>query len=482
MKKVLVLNPPSPDESYINRDLMGGMGVKSDFGKDIASRLLSRIKSNLIKIPVIQLVYGATLLKMHGFDVKVMDSVNENKTLNDIMPEIKAFNPDYVLMAISSACFMYERDVVAAAIKKECNNPKIIVVGDMITEMPEQLVPNFDIGIMGEVENNIIDICNGKNPREIVSVIYKDEKDVKHTAFGKRLEKERLEELPMPDWSLWPYQKYRYMPMITAKPVATILASRGCPYGCGYCPYTKNQGAEWRARSGDSIYAEVENDVKKYGFKGFFFRDPLFSLDFKRVERLCELIVQNKLKIKFVFETRPELLTRPLIDKLHQAGCRAINFGVEDIHPEILQKINRRPVRLEKIEEIVSYCEEVGIRTSCFFILGLPGSTRETIAETIAWSLKLFPSQIEYKVATPFPGTELYYMAKNNGWLVSESFDHLGGYSAAMQISPELSPDYLEGVSSKAFKTFYFRPRYIMRDLMRGRLFINAYYSLAALI
>ncbi len=482
MRKVLVLNPPSPDKSYINRDLMGGMGVKSDFGKDIASRLLSRIKSNLIKIPVIQLVYGATLLKMHGFDIKVMDAVNEGKTLNEIMPEIKSFNPEYVLMAISSSCFMYERNVVAASIKKECRNTKIIVVGDMITEMPEQLLPGFDIGIMGEVEKNIIDICSGKNPGEIASIVYKSDKGIEHTEFGKRIEKEKLEELPLPDWSLWPYNNYRYMPMITAKPVATILASRGCPYGCGYCPYTKNQGAEWRARSAENIYNEVENDVKTYGFKGIFFRDPLFSLDFKRVERLCDLIIENKLDVKFVFETRPELLTKPLIDKLYEAGCRAINFGVEDIHPEILQQINRRPVRLEKIMEIIHYCEDIGIRTSCFFILGLPGSTRQTINETIEWSRKLFPSQIEYKVATPFPGTELYYTAKKNGWLINESFDSLGGYSAAMQVSPELSPSYLEETSSKAFRRFYFNPRYITRDLLRGRLFINAFFSMAALI
>ena len=74
--KVIVLNPPSPDTSYINRDQMGGMGQKINFGKDIKAKLLSRLKSNFIHLPVVQLVYAATMLAENGFEVKVIDSFN----------------------------------------------------------------------------------------------------------------------------------------------------------------------------------------------------------------------------------------------------------------------------------------------------------------------------------------------------------------------------------------------------------------------
>ena len=477
MNKILVLNPPAPDHSYINRDLMGGMGVHIKLGGDLVSRFLSRIKSNYIRIPVVQLVSGATLLEKEGFDLCIIDAANENKNLEYIIKEIKRFQPTFVIMAISSSGIIFERDVVAAAIKKTSPSIKIIVVGDMITEMPELIVPFFDIAIMGEIETNIIDLCKGENPELIPGLILHKEGKAFKTGTIPRIEKEKLEQLPFPSWHLFPYKKYRYYPMVTKTPVATIQASRGCPYGCGYCPYTKNQGKAWRARSAQNIFEEIIHDIN-YGFKAFFFRDPLFTLNRIRTEQLCDLIIQKKIKVQFVFETRPELLTHNLIDKLQQAGCTAINFGIEDINPDILKAIFRKPVDTDLILDIIHYCEKKGIRTSCFFIFGLPGSTKKTIEESILFSKKIFASQIEYKIATPYPGTELYHMAKEKNWLISESFDTLTGYTSSMQVSQEITPEYLEKKSSEAFRNYYFSPKYLFRELMTGRFFKSIYFAI----
>ena len=213
---------------------------------------------------------------------------------------------------------------------------------------------------------------------------------------------------------------------------------------------------------------KIENKKKKYGCKGIVFRDPLFTLSLKRIEEMCDIIKKRKLGIVFSFETRPELLNHDILDKLYKAGCRAINFGVEDIHPEILRMISRKPVDQEKIIDTVHYAEKIGMRTTCFFIIGLPGSTKESIQETIQFSLKLNPSHADYKIATPYPGTSLYTMAKMNKWIIKEGYDNLGGYSATMQISDELSPEYLEQVCNDAFTKFYMRPTYFIREVKKG--------------
>ncbi len=479
-KKVLVLNPPSPDKGYINRDLMGGMGVYVKFGGDFLSKFLSIMKSKFIRIPVVQLVYGATLLEKEGFEVSVIDAGNEGLNLKEVIQRSIELKPDFVLMAVSSSGIIFERDIVAKSLKKELPELKIIVVGDMITEVPSLMLPYFDVSIMGEVENSIINICSGKNLDIIQGLLLNKHGVVINTGESKKIQQEELENLPLPSWNLFPYKTYRYYPLIRKTPVASIQASRGCPYGCGYCPYTKNQGRPWRARSAENIFEEVMHDVK-IGFKGFFFRDPLFTMNLKRVEDLCNLIINNSLNIEFTFETRPELLTRDLINKLSEAGCSSINFGVEDINPEILKMISRKPVEPEKIREVIHYCELKGIRTSCFFILGLPGSTKETIEESIVFSKTLFASQVEYKVATPYPGTDLYHMAKEKGWLINESFDTLTGYTSSMQISTELSPEYLEERANKAFNDYYFSPKYLMRELKRGRIFKHIYFGLKCL-
>lgn len=477
-QKVTILNPTTPDASYINRDLMGGMGVYVKFGKNFIAKTLSKVKASYIRIPVVQLVYAASILEKNNFQLQVIDAPNEGIVTQEVMKRISAFHPAVVIMAVSSSCILFERDIIAAEIKKQLPQTKIFVVGDMITEMPELLLPHFDVGIIGELENCIVDLCQGKDPQTIPGLLVNKKNKIIKTINKERLSGKQQDELPFPAWHLFPHKKYRYFPMISMEPVATIQASRGCPYGCGYCPYTKNQGRPWRARSAESIFEEMVYDNEKYGFKGFFFRDPLFTTDMNRVKKLCEFIIEKKMNIQFAFETRPELLTTESIDLLKKAGCSAINFGIEDINSEILKKISRKPVDPQKILEIITYCEKIGIRASCFFILGLPGSSKATTEENIAFSKKLFASQVEYKVATPYPGTDLYHMAKKNNWLLSESFDMLTGYSSSMQVTPELPPAYLEARADKAFKEYYFNPRYIFREILRGRVFKNISFAL----
>ncbi len=467
--KILILNPPSPDANHINRDLMGGMGVKNSLSSNILSTIVTKMKNTYVHIPVLQLVYAATILKKGGFELLVIDAATEDLKLADIMPKITAFKPNYVVMACSASCFIFERDIVAKKIRDNCPNVKIIVEGEMINEKPNLLLPNFDIAILGEVETSIINICNGEDLKNIPNIAFKQNNEVIKSAQAGRLEKEQLEELPFPDWSLFPYKKYRYFPMVSKTPLVTIQASRGCPYGCGYCPYPANQGLKWRARDAKNIFEEMKYDYQKFGVKGFFFRDPLFSLNQKRVEDLCHLLIESKIGLGFAFETRPELLKKETIELLAKAGCECVNLGVEDIHPEILKLINRKPLDTGKILETVRLLHKNGIRTSCFFIIGLPGSTKQTIKETIDFSIKLLPSQVEYKIATPFPGTQLYDMAKENKWLKSETLDLLGGYSAAMQISDELTQEYLEKEVNSAFNRFYFSPRFLLREVLHGR-------------
>lgn len=473
MKKILILNPPSPDNSYINRDQMGGMGQKIDFGTSLTSRLLSRLKSNMIHLPVVQLVYAATILS-RNFDVKVIDALNEDKSLKGVMPEIQKFKPDFVITSVSSSCLLYERDVVARKIKDSVPGCVIITVGDTLSNMPDQLKQPFDIAVEDELEPVIARICSGENLKNIPGIIYlKGKKLIKNKKKERSMAKE-LDSLPFPRWDIFPYKRYRYYPLLMVKPVATLLSSRGCPYGCGYCPYTSNQGRIWRARSAENIVSEIEQDIRLYGFNGIAIRDPLFTLDNRRIEEMCALITKRKIKLNYAFETRPELLTESLLDKLYESGCRAINVGIEDIHPHILKGIRRPPVDIKKVMRIVSHAEKIGIRTTCFFILGLPGSTLETIKETIKFALKLNPSHAEFKIATPYPGTYLYELAKKNKWLVREEFDKLGGYSSTMKISDELSPSILERLSSDAFRKFYYRPKYILREILRGNILKKA--------
>ena len=471
--KVLVLNPPSPDDSYINRDQMGGMGQKISFGKDAKTRLLSRLKGKFIHQPVVQLVYIATILE-NLYPTLVIDALNDEINLEETLSKIEKFKPSHVFMACSSSGIQYEKNTVAKGIKDLFPNVKIISVGDTIPNLIEMMGNPLDIAIIGEVEKSVLEICKGTPLKDIQGIIYlKNNKKITNKA-AELLSGNDLDILPFPNWSLFNFKNFTYYPLISVEPVASMLSSRGCPYGCEYCSYTKNMGIRWRARSAKNVVDEIENNVKKYGFKGILFRDPLFSLDKQRVEEMCNLIVERKLEIQFVLETRPELLNEALIDKLAIAGCKGINMGVEDIHPETLKNVGRKSIDTDLVMKVVKYAEKKGIRTTCFFILGLPGTTRKLMDETIEFSKKLNPSHAEYKVLTPYPGTAIYERAKNEGWVKEESYDKLGGYSSVIKINEELNSEYLDNLSSKAFKQFYYRKNYVLKEIARGTAFSKA--------
>ena len=466
--RILVLNPPSPEKSYINRDQMGGMGQKIDFGKDVKAKFISLLKTKFIHLPVMQLVYTATILS-EKHDVLVIDATNEDKTLNQILPKIKMFNPDFTFIAVSSSGILFERDVVAKKIK-ELTNSRIITIGDTIPAVPELLKSPFDIAIIGEIEPVVEKIIAESDLNRIKGIIFRENNKLVIKERNRLLDGYELEKILFPKWNLFNYKRFTYYPLLVKEPVAPVLASRGCPFACHYCSYSENMGCKWRGRSAENVVDEVERNVNKFRFKGIAFRDPLFSFSAERVKKICRLLKERKIKVIWACETRPELLTKKIIDIMFSSGCRAINVGVESIHPVELKNVGCQPIDPEKLKEIVHYAEKKGIRVTCFFILGLPGATRKSVKEIIDFSIKLNPSHAEYKVATPFPGTKLYHRAKENKWITFENYEKFGGYSSSMQISEELSPEFLEKASSDAFKNFYLRKDYIVRELFRRNL------------
>jgi len=106
-----------------------------------------------------------------------------------------------------------------------------------------------------------------------------------------------------------------------------------------------------------------------------------------------------------------------------------------------------------------------------YFILGLPGETPETINETIAFAKKIDPDYVNFHVATPFPGTELYDMALEKHWIASDNWDDFEEEGSAVMKTDDLSPEDLIQAQRRAMRAFYLRPRQIARELGRLRSF-----------
>ncbi|MBU1136286.1 MAG: radical SAM protein [Nanoarchaeota archaeon] len=466
MTKILILNPPTKEGIYINRDQMGGMGQRLSFGKSLLTSFLGKMKSSFIRQPVFQLVYAATILSESN-DVLVIDSLNENLSLNDIIKKAIKFCPEYTIMAVSSSDILYERDVVAKKIK-ECTKSKIITIGDTITNSPSLFKEPFDISITGEVEGVVKDIIDKKKLSRISGIIYIEKGKAKTNKRKELLNEEELEKIKFPKWEIFPYKKYRYYPLLYNEPAVSMLSSRGCPYACYYCSYSKNEGEKLRMRNAKNVVDEIENNIKKYGINGIVFRDPLFTGNRKRTKEVCRLIIKKNLNIGWACETRPELLDEEILKEMRNAGCRAINMGIESINEKELNSVGRNKVDLNKLKKIIECCNKLGIRTTGFFILGLPESTKESMNKTIEFSLNSGLNHAEYKIATPYPGTKLREIAIKNNWLKNNNIKNLGGYDAVMCINKEISPEYIDNLCNNSFKKFYYRFSWIWQELRMG--------------
>jgi len=450
------LNPPTEKNTYINRDQMGGMGQNISFGRNWLVVFLRKLKSSFIHQPVMQLVYAATILsKKH--EILVIDALNEGSNANEVIKRVTEFNPEFTIMSISSSEIAFEKKM-GMEIKKL--GSKVITVGDTIPNKIELFDNSFDISVEGEIEPIVEEIIQG-NVEKIPGILYFKNNKVKRNTKRNFMTPEELDNIPFPKWELFPYKKYRYYPLLLKEPIVSMLSSRGCPFGCYYCSYSRNEGKILRNRSAENVVSEMLS-LKKIGIKGIIFRDPLFTGDIERTKKICEKLIENKSELVWGCETRPELVNNETLNLMKKAGCRAINFGIESINEKELSAVGRKKINPEYLKNILKYAKQIEINTTGFFILGLPEATKKSMNETINFSRNVGLSFAEYKVATPYPGTKLYELAIKNKWIKSDKW---GGYEATMQIDKDITPDYLNSLCEKSFRDFYYDPKWIMWQL-----------------
>lgn len=186
----------------------------------------------------------------------------------------------------------------------------------------------------------------------------------------------------------------------------TMMTSRGCPFQCVYC-CKATLGTRWVPMSAERIMAELKEIKEVYGYDAILFQDDLFTLSEARIHKLCDLLLEEKLGIKWICVTRVDTVSPTLLEKMRKAGCISINFGVESGNPKILESI-KKGITLEQAAYAFKWCRQLGIVTAANFMIGLPEDTAETIQDTIAFAKKLEPDYVQFTLTTPFPDTGLW--------------------------------------------------------------------------
>jgi len=239
-----------------------------------------------------------------------------------------------------------------------------------------------------------------------------------------------------------------------------LLASRGCPEFCTYCPHRILAG--YRARSIANILDEMERLCDQYRHPYVIFRDPLFTEQRQRMLELCDGILARGLQLTFEAETRLDRLDLDLLDRLHEAGFRAMSFGVESLSPETLKKSGRRPIPEAHQRAIMEHCRKRGIVTAAFYVLGFLQDDWNSIAATIDYASDVGSTFAQFKILTPYPGTPMFRQLEP--LLTEMDWEQYDGYTPTFR-HPNLTHREMRFLLGAAYKRFYMRPSYLANFL-----------------
>jgi len=217
-----------------------------------------------------------------------------------------------------------------------------------------------------------------------------------------------------------------------------IFASRGCPFSCAYCMRVLGSKVRWR--NTDAVLDEWTKAVQYYGAKVVFFHDEIFLYDNPHTHAILDGILPIGIHRDAVFNgmTHVKLVNEEILRKAKAANCRKICIGIESGNNEVLKRVHRN-YTIEEANAAVQMIKRHDIRPFTFFILGHPGETHRTVRDTIAAAVRLNPFEIGMGIMVPYPGTEIYELAKagKGGYALAEAdwdaYDRYAGRALIFQ-------------------------------------------------
>jgi radical SAM protein with 4Fe4S-binding SPASM domain len=239
----------------------------------------------------------------------------------------------------------------------------IVAIGEGDLTMFE-LVDRFE-------ENKTIDFCKG-------TLLKKDGRVID---CGDSPMVKDLDLTPFPDYS--DFRKDILSGYYRQPERLELFDSRGCITRCHFC-------SEWqfwkvfRSMSGERMFEEVAYQVRKFpGVDYFYFIGSLLNGNIKALSKFCDLLIQNKLKIRWLGQAiiRPEM-TKELLEKMRKAGCEWLGYGIESGSQKVVDSMNKH-FSIANAEEVLRDTHQAGISTQVNFMFGIPTETEEDFEETL---------------------------------------------------------------------------------------------------
>jgi radical SAM superfamily enzyme YgiQ (UPF0313 family) len=405
------------------------------------------------------------------YNTMLIDSPAMRLDAKETLSTVSSFSPDLIVIGTSFPSL--KNDLKIARSMKENICAKIVFVGPPASVLTKRILENPGVDIVAKYEydftlKEIADTLT-KNDllKSVKGIAYKHNGDVKETQNRPLSTSEDLDKIPFVSSVYKKHLKIRdYFLSSSLHPEVQIFAGRGCPSLCTFCLWPQTfTGRVQRCRSVPNLIEELEYIQQELPeVKEVVFEDDTFTASRKYVQAVCKEIINRKLDVVWNCQTKATLDLETM-KLMKRAGCRLMIVGFESGDDQILKAI-KKGVSVNTLKNFADNAKKAGILFHADFILGLPGENKKTIEKTRSLIMKIRPDLLQVSVATPYPGTEFYDWAIQNGFLeiTDDSYEKYldtEGHQQSIISYPNLSSEEITKAVTKILKEYYLSPRYI---------------------
>ena len=412
------------------------------------------------------LAYLGAVAEQAGHSVTVIDCQGERLNYESFRQRIAGVPSDVV--GVTSTTLLYNSAKTIMEVAKEVHpNAVNMIGGSHVSFWDENALKEtkaFDLIVRKEGELTFLELLDriqaNKGFEDVLGTTVRTKNGIQRNEDRPFLHD--LDSLPSPAYHLLPLDSYHRM----GKTIFPIVTSRGCVQWCDFCSTVRMFGRGYRVRSPKKVVDDMEMLHSKYGESQFTFYDDAFTINRNHTLEMCADIKARRLDVEWDCETRVDAVDKELLEKMRDAGCITIWFGVESGSEKILDKMHKK-INREQVREAFKMAQKAGMMTIASAVIGFPGETEETALETINFINSLNPDDIGCYIATPYPGTPMYEEVIKNGWLRVTDFNKYDTATPTFE-TPYLSMDRLREIKYKAHQKFYLRPRYVLKMMRKG--------------
>jgi radical SAM superfamily enzyme YgiQ (UPF0313 family) len=356
----------------------------------------------------------APVIRSHGHEVNLYDTCHPEMKEEHIVHAVKSLKPDVLALSFLSTTSYGATKSMAKRLKKIAPETPIIVGGTFATANARQILidaPYIDCVGRGEGEELIPEYLDNLNNLEIIGgLTWRRNGEVVHNPDRPLIQD--LDQFPYPDRKSLPIEYIESLPLdvpavLSLDRFCTMQTTRGCPFKCIYCDIPSLAKGRWRSRSPEHVLGEMQQ-LNNEGYKSIYLTDDHFLMQRKRIEAICNGIIERKLDFHWGCEGRVDSLALEKFPLMVKAKCTFLAFGVEAGTQKVLDRLNKNQT-LSQIEHAITKAKKDGIETAHgFFLIGSPDETFEDILESFRFAGRLKLDTFGFNRLCVYRGTPLW--------------------------------------------------------------------------